>query len=55
LIAHLKGLFHCNHRIREGGYRLLFEIHEADGGDEGEAEGSVWVFDADTRGQVYRG
>lgn len=45
-IVHLKGRFQCNFRLREGDYRFLYEVLEN--------EQVVWVYDADSRGQVYR-
>ena len=46
-IVHLKANLLCNYRWREGSYRLLFEVD-----DETK---TVLIFDADSRGQVYRG
>ena len=45
-IVHLKGQLFCNHRWREGDYRLLYEVYTN--------TRAVWVFDAGSRGQVYR-
>lgn len=45
-IVHLKADLLCNYRWREGGYRFLFEVDEE--------TKRVLVFDADSRGQVYR-
>lgn len=44
LISHLKGPLFCRHRIRDPGYRYLYEIGK---------NRAVWVYDVDVRGQVY--
>ena len=45
-ISHLKGRLHCNYRWRQGRYRLLYEVIDE--------RRLVHVFDANTRGDVYR-
>lgn len=46
VIVHLRGDLLCNYRWRQGDYRFLYEVHN-------DAR-VVWVFDVDSRGQVYR-
>ena len=46
LIAHLKANWLCSYRWREGDYRLLYDVFDK--------VGVVHVFEADSRGQVYR-
>lgn len=44
-ITHLKGIWHCNYRWRQGTYRLLYEVIDG--------ENLVHVYHVNTRGDVY--
>ena len=45
-VNHLKARWHCDYRWRQGRYRLLYEIIDA--------ENIVHIYHANTRGDVYR-
>ena len=46
-IDHLKGELHCSYRWKEGNYRIKYEVLDA--------ESEIHFYDANNRGDVYRG
>ena len=46
-IDHLKGIWFCSYRWDEGAYRIKYEVIEA--------ESEIHFYDANNRGDVYRG
>ena len=46
-IDHLKGIWFCSYRWDEGAYRIKYEVLDA--------ESVVHFYDANNRGDVYRG
>lgn len=46
-IDHLKGIWFCSYRWDEGSYRIKYEVLDA--------ESEIHFYDANNRGDVYRG
>ena len=46
-IDHLNTPWHCNYRLRQGNYRLKYEVLDNDR--------EIHIYDASTRGQAYQG
>lgn len=46
-IDHLKGDWRCSYRWDEGSYRIKYDVNDN--------EGEIYVYDANNRGDVYKG